>query len=151
MLSLPPYLPQIEADCQEMKGQQWGRGFRDWSKMSRCVGGGACQLSMKGCFDPICVNDVYLGAVFIRLESGAKCSLWGGVGGGVSTVLKTQICFLYLFFGASSGFGCFADVETAVTTTVGRVQRRQPSCPTSEETYCSEDCAPPSPTAAVFS
>lgn len=24
MLSFPPYLPQIEADCQEMKGQQWG-------------------------------------------------------------------------------------------------------------------------------
>lgn len=67
-------------------------------------------------------NDVYLGAVSIleSLEAGPKRSL----GGGGSTALNLQdlvgACGLDLFLClASSGFAWFADVETAVTATVG--------------------------------
>lgn len=66
-------------------------------------------------------NDVYLGAVFIleSLEAGPKRSL-----GGVSTALNLQglvgACGLDPFLClASSGLAWFADVETAVTATVG--------------------------------
>lgn len=56
MLSLPPYLQQIEADCQEMKGQQWrdgGGAIREWLKVSLPCGWVEQPVGVvrKGCFD----------------------------------------------------------------------------------------------------
>lgn len=63
MLSLPPYLPQIEVDCQEMKGRRVGEGGGANQKMTKAIltegeregRRGRGRLSVLRCYESACV------------------------------------------------------------------------------------------------